>query len=363
MQKLKMLWTGEYHEYWDRFFEEHFEVLKAGRAFAEADAATHRMTEDELVPLLEDKDIFLDGYDRVTESVIRRCTHVKMIMSIRDGPEESVDIEACTRYGVPVLFPGGRCMRSVAELTVALILMCAKPIVHQINKIRNEGYNAKNKKEFAALNHEYFEVHGKTLGMVGLGRNGRQIVKYMSAMGMKAVAYDPYCSDEAAEQLDVALMPLDEVLRQADYVVLAARVTPETRRMIGAREFDLMKPTACFINTARSELVDIDAFVDALKTDRIRRAATDVFEKDPVTKVDLPLDDSNPFFAISPDKLIMTPHMAGMSVERSYTAYELLWPSYENFLKGSKELTIKNPEVFDSTEFPKRGGRLFGSAK
>lgn len=130
--------------------------------------------------------------------------------------------------------------------------------------------------------------------------------------------------------------------------------------MIGAREFALMKPSACFINTARSELVDVDAFVDALRTGKIRRAATDVYEKDPVTKVDIPLDDNHPYFSISPDKLIMTPHMAGMSVERAYTAYELLKPSYEGFLRGSKQLVIKNPEVFDSPAFAERGGKLFG---
>jgi len=360
MDKLRMLWTGEYHEYWDNYFQEHFVLEKAGRAFPEATSAAHRMTEEELVPLLEDKDIFLDGYDRVTESVLRRCSRVKMVMSIRDGPEESVDIEACTRLGVPVLFPGGRCIRSVAEHTVTLILLCAKPVIHQIMKVRNEGITAQNKGEYAALNNEYFEVHGKTLGMIGLGRNGRQIVKYMNSMGMKAIAYDPYCPPEAAKELNTELTTLEDVMSRADYVVLQARVTPETKRMIGAKEFALMKPGACFINTARSELVDIEAFVEALKTDKIRRAAIDVFEKDPVTKMDIPLDKDHPYFSISPDKLIITPHMAGLSVERRYTAYELLKPSYENFLKGSKELVIKNPEVFDSAEFANRGGKLFG---
>lgn len=360
MEKLKMLWTGEYNEYWDRVFTENFDLVKAGRAFPEANSATHRMTEDELIPMLRGVDIFLDGYDRVTERVIKESPDLKLIMSIRDGPEESVDIEACTKAGLPVLFPGGRCVHSVAELTAALILMCAKPIIHQVNKIRSEGYSAKNKKEFAALNDQYYEVYGKTLGLVGMGRNGKELAKYMKVMGMKVLAYDPYCPQSAAEELGVTLTTLDEVLMNADYVVPAARVTPETRRMIGSREFGLMKPTACFINTARSELVDIDAFVDALRTNKIRMAATDVYEKDPVTKVDIPLDDNHPYFSISPDKLIMTPHMAGMSVERTYTAYELLKPSYDGFLSGSRKLVIKNPEVFDSPAFAQRGGKLFG---
>ena len=360
MDKLKMLWTGEYNEYWDRVFAEKFDLVKAGRAFPEANSATHRMTEDELIPMLKDMDVFLDGYDRVTERVLNECPDLKLIMSIRDGPEESVDIDACTRAGVPVLFPGGRCMHSVAELTVALILMCAKPILHQVNKIRSDGYNEKNKKEFAALNDQYYEVYGKTLGLIGMGRNGRELAKYMTTMGMKVLAYDPYCPREAAEALGVTLMTLDAVLSEADYVVPAARVTPETRRMIGAREFALMKPSACFINTARSELVDVDAFVDALKNNKIRMAATDVYEKDPVTKVDIPLNDDHPYFSISPDKLIMTPHMAGMSVERAYTAYELLKPSYDGFLAGSRKLVIKNPEVFESPAFHERGGKLFG---
>ena len=136
MDKLKMLWTGEYNDYWEHVFEETFDMVKAGRAFPEADGATHRMTEDELIPMLQGKDVFIDGYDRVTERVIRECADLKLILSIRDGPEESVDIDACTKAGLPVLFPGGRCIRSVAELTAALILMCAKPILHQVNKIK-----------------------------------------------------------------------------------------------------------------------------------------------------------------------------------------------------------------------------------
>ena len=108
MEKLKMLWTGEYNEYWDRVFTENFDLVKAGRAFPEANSATHRMTEDELIPMLRGVDIFLDGYDRVTERVIKESPDLKLIMSIRDGPEESVDIEACTKAGLPVLFPGGR---------------------------------------------------------------------------------------------------------------------------------------------------------------------------------------------------------------------------------------------------------------
>ncbi len=364
MEKRKALWTGEYDPHWDEVFSKRFDLEKAGRAFEGSEkVVVKRMDEDELIPMLKDKEVFIDGYDRVTENVLNNCDNLKLILSIRDGPEETVDIAACTKAGIPVLFPGGRCMHSVAELTACLIFMCAKPILHQVNKIRSDGYNDSNKKEFAALNDQYTEVFGKTLALVGFGRNTKMLAKIMAAAGMKVVAYDPYCPIEVAKNLGVELKSLDDVLKEGDYVVLGARVTPETKRMIGEREFSIMKPSAAFINTARSELVDCDALVKALKEDKIRIAATDVFEKDPVTKQDLPLDDNHPYFSISPDKLIMTPHMAGFSIERTYNAYALLEPSYINYLNGSKELVIKNPEVFNSPAFAERGGKLFGIEK
>jgi len=364
MEKYKCLWTGEYDQHWDEVFTERFNLLKAGRAYAGSENDNvKRMTEEELIPMLNGVEVFIDGYDRITENVINSAENLKLVLSIRDGPEETVDIEACTKAGIPVLFPGGRCMRSVAELTVALILMCAKPIMTQANRVRNEGITPENKKDFAKLNGSYFEVYGKTLGLVGLGRNTGALATYMLAMGMKVVAYDPYCSAERAKAMGVELASLDDTLKCADYVVLGARVTPETKGMIGAREFALMKPTACFINTARAELVDNDALVAALKENRIRKAAIDVFEKDPVTKQDLPVDQTSKYFEIEPERLIMTPHMAGFSMERTYNAYALLEPSWENFIKGSKELVIKNPAVFDSPKFAERGGKLFGIKK
>lgn len=364
MSKLKALWTGEYDKYWDEVFTDRFELSKAGRAYAGSENDNvKRMDEEELIPLLKDVEVFIDGYDRITEKVINGAENLKLVLSIRDGPEETVDIDACTKAGIPVLFPGGRCMRSVAELTVALILMCAKPIVTQTNRIRSEGITTENKKDYSKMNGEYFEVFGKTLGIVGIGRNTSALATYMNAMGMKSIAYDPYCSSKRAEELNVELVSLDEVMSKADYVVLGARVTAETKGMIGERELSLMKPTACFINTARAELVDNVALIKALKDNKIRKAAIDVFEKDPVTKQDLPVDQNSMYFDIEANRLIMTPHMAGFSMERTYNAYALLEPSWNNFLKGDKNLVIKNPDVFDSPNFVNRGGKLFGIDK
>lgn len=348
---LKMLWTAENNKEWGEYFEKTFDLVRGG--------ANHNFSidaglkGDELVEKLKGVDLLLCGYDKVTKEVLEKCPDLKIVMSVRDGPEENIDIDACTKLGIPVLFSGGRCAIAVAELSLALMFNLARPIIRAQNKIRNKDWK---KLEFDFLKGSS-ELYGKTVSIIGFGRNGRLLAKMCNGIGMKVVAYDPYVKKEDALKENVTLLSLNEALALGDYVVLQARVTPETMNMIDKEQLAMMKPSACLINTGRAKLTNEDAIIDALNNGTIRAAAIDVYKNEPI-------NDDNRYFTITdPDKLIMTPHIAGITDERDVHQYELLVSHLNNYFDGNKNITIKNKEVFDTEEFNNRGGLLFGKNK
>jgi D-3-phosphoglycerate dehydrogenase / 2-oxoglutarate reductase len=145
-------------------------------------------------------------------------------------------------------------------------------------------------------------------------------------------------------------------MSHADFVVVMARVSPETIGLVGAEQIALMKPTAYFINTARPQLVDNAALLAALKQGKIRGAALDVFEREP-----LPADSE--WFKLPLEKLIMTPHQSGLSVERDNSHSEAMTKCILEYLRGEVPGGLMNHAVFDSPAFASRGGKLFGIEK
>ncbi len=315
-----------------------------------------RMNQGEITACLQGYDIFFCGYEKITRQVLGACPNLKLILSVRDGPEENIDVDACTQMGIPVLSSSGRCERSVPEFTLLAMLLMAKPALRSNKVIRTEGWTGENDLKLRRICEASTELSGKTLGIIGLGRNGRGIAKRASGFEMRMLAYDPYVSAEAAEALGVHLCALENLLSSADYLVMAARVTEETQGMIGAREFSMMKDGACFINAARSALTDSAALLNELRSGRLR-AALDVFDHEPIG-VD------SPWYDIPEDHLLMTSHLAGLSMERVVYQSEMLYRLLCSYLAG--ELPRKglyNPNVVTVPAFRDRGGLLCGSQK
>lgn len=350
-----MLWTGEYDAEWEKEFSSIVNVKRAG--FNYHNTQGFFMDEDELIEQLHGQDIFFVGYDRITKKVLDACPDLKLILSVRDGPEENIDLEACRERGVPVLNSSGRCTVSVAELTINLILNMARPVIYNSSRFRNEKWTDETRVD---IRHEMevrsFELFNKTLGIVGLGRNGQYLAKLAKPFGMRIVAYDPFLPDSVFEQLGVEQMELNEVMKVSDYISILARVTPENHNMIGREQFDLMKPTAAFVNTGRAVLVDTEALKDALRNNRIRMAAIDVFSPEPISS-----DDT--YYDIPADRLILTTHMAGYTNERVWHQYSIGIDNLKKYLTGE---TIQNSctrGVEDTDAFKDRGGKLFGINK
>lgn len=347
----KVLWTGEYEKGWDKKLSEKFNVTRAG--YNISGRAGDNLVGDELIEAAKDKDFLIMGYDPLTKEVLENLPNLKAVLSGRDGPEENIDIETCTKLGIPVFSGGGRCAHCVSELTLALMFNLARPIIKASNYIREKGWNEMS--EMTSLAADATELLGKTLSVIGLGRNGRELAKIANGIGMNVIAYDPYVSKEVADGLNVTMVSLMDAMSKGDYVCVLARLTDETRGMIGREQIAAMKKTACFINTGRAALTDEDAVLDALEKGDIRAAALDVYSYEPIGK-------NHRVFTIPADKLIITPHIAGIALDRIPHQYENIFNALTNFSNGNRDIyNLYNKTVFDSPEFMNRGGIIFNS--
>ena len=352
---IKMLWTGDYDAGWEQKFSECVEVKRAG--FNVHGRVNDYLDEDALIEELKGCDVFFDAYDKITERVVAESPDLKLILTVRDGPEESIDLPACKKLGVPVLNSAGRCTISVAEFNFNLMINMARPVFQLTRKIRNEGWTKENGQALRNIvTAGSTELYGKTLGIAGLGRNGRQLAKYAQAFHMNVIAYDPFLDPEALAKEGITLMGLDDLCREADYISVLARVTPENHNLIDYEQFALMKPNCGFINTGRAALVRTEALLDALKNDKIRMAAVDVFPSE-----SLPLGD--PYYEIPEEKLILTNHTAGFSKERITHQYEIGLDNLTKFLEGTKIQNNCTRGVEDTEAYAQRGGKLYGICK
>lgn len=339
----KMLWTGESYSEAEELFEKEFEIEKYGYALSgkNEDALT-QCDEDRFAALLKEKDAIVIGYDMLTENVLKSCPDLKVILSVRDGPEENIDIKACTELGIPVLSAGGRCAHAVAELTLMNMFMLARRYIPlqrymEAGKWSKFGYG---KVDEIAVESE--ELGGKTLGIVGLGRNGIELSKLALGIGMRVIAYDPYADLSKIPAGIEVKADLLEIMKNADYFSILARVTKNNLKMIGRKEIYSMKPSACFINTGRTALVDMEALYDALENNIIRAAALDVFTEEPPS-----INDR--LYTFDVNKLIVTPHIGGTTKERIPNQYHSLYSGLENLKNNIIPSNLMNPDVLTHT--------------
>ena len=234
---------------------------------------------------------------KVDASVIEAGSNLKVIARAGIGLD-NVDVEAATRRGVMVVNAPQSNILSAAEHTLALILASARNVPRADAALRSGRWE---RERFQGV-----ELHGKTLGIVGLGRVGTMVAQRALAFGMRLIAFDPYVSRERARELSIELMPdLGALLVQADIVTIHLPRTAETEGLIGERELGLMKEEARIVNTARGGIVDEEALTEALRDGRLAGAALDVFSQEPVTE--------HPLFGLP--NVVVTPHLGAATRE------------------------------------------------
>ncbi len=294
---------------------------------------------DSLLSVIKDGnyDIVIVEGDEIKEDVIESC-ELKLIGSVRGSPN-NISIPAATAKKIPVISVPGRNTNAVTELTIALILAQARNIISAERLLKSEFF-VDDFKDFGKMYNDLtgFEIRGRTVGIIGLGQIGFEVAKRLQAFGVEILVTDPYADTSRVKDVNGTVVELDELLKQSDIVSVHCAPTEETRGMLGAREFGLMKKTAIFINTARASITDESALFDALKTGKIAGAGLDVFSMEPV-------DSDNEFLEL--DNVIVLPHLGGNTKETIHRQSTAIVFNIKAFLKGEKLTHILNPEVFE----------------
>ena len=264
---------------------------------AEVDVKTG-LSASELTGIIGDYDaLMIRSGTQVTEEIIEAATHLKIIGRAGVGVD-NVNVPAATRKGIVVVnSPEGNTI-AAAEHALAMMLSLSRHIPDANQSLKEGRWD---RKKFMGT-----EVYKKTLGVVGLGKIGSHVATVAKAMGMKILAYDPFISQERANQLGCTLVDLDLIFTESDYITLHVPKTKETANLINAESLAKMKPTARIINCSRGGIIDEDALYDALANDKIAGAALDVFATEPLGESSLKSLGSN---------VILTPHLGASTAE------------------------------------------------
>jgi D-3-phosphoglycerate dehydrogenase len=283
-------------------------------------------------------DIVIVEGDEIKEEVLDGC-ELKLIGSVRGNPH-NIDVTNATAKGIPVLAAPGRNTNAVAELTICHMLCAARKIIAAERLLQSEFF-VDDFDDFANMYTKMkgFELQGKTVGIIGLGRIGFEVAKRLRVFGMKILVYDPYIDSDRALEANAKMVELDELLKNSDVVTVHCKPTEETRGMLGEREFGLMKKTAIFINTARASITDEYALLEALKTGDIAGAGLDVFSMEPV-------DCDNIFLEL--ENVTITPHIGGDTFGTVERQSEIIVTGIKAFLEGKIPHNVLNPEVFEN---------------
>jgi glyoxylate reductase len=274
-------------------------------------------------------------HDRVDADVIAAGPRLKLIASMAIVPA-GVDVAAATARRIPVTTIPPLVTEATADLHWALLLAVARRVVEGDQALRGGVFPGGQSERFVGA-----AVHGRTLGIVGLGRIGEAVARRARGFGMR-ILYTKQRRLEADEEvaLGVSYASLDDLLRESDFVSLHVPLAPDTVHLIGARELALMRPTAFLINTARGPVVDEKALVDALRAGTIAGAALDVFEREPLVEPGL----------LTLPNTVLTPHLG--SAERGTRARiaDIVADNVVAAIEGRRPPNVCNPEVYAGQE-------------
>jgi len=268
----------------------------------------------------------------ITEEVIRASPNMKVITKHGIGVD-NIDIGAATELKIPVLNTPFANYESVAEHTLGLMFALAKDIPRLDTRIRGGDWD---KPHYRGV-----ELHTKTLGLIGFGRIGRRVRELVAPLHMKVLVYDPLLESDQIPSGVTLVEKLEELLKSADIVSLHCPLTRETRNLIGQNELNIMKKTAWLINTARGEVVNEEALIDALKEGEIAAAGIDTFSKEPPEDIKV---------LCGAGKTVLSPHIAGATEESSRRMGIEAAKNILAILQGKKpdRECVVNPEVFEN---------------
>jgi D-3-phosphoglycerate dehydrogenase / 2-oxoglutarate reductase len=327
-----------------------FAELLGARPDVRLDRLENDSAQQSVAPILSEAHAFQIGAARdelasayhVTPELLWRTPNL-LIVSSNGAGYDTVDVKACTEAGVLVVNQAGGNRQSVAEHALGMMLCLSKRIIETDRIMRRE----------AGMNRNTYlgnEIHGKTIGIVGLGYVGSRLAELCrGVLGMQVLAYDPYLTAEEMTARGAEKVDLDTLLSRSDFVSANCPLTDETRGMLGAREFALMQPHAFFITTCRGFIHDEAALADALRRKTIAGAGLDVWTKEPP-------DTDHPLLQF--DNVLVSPHMAGVTKEARANMGKIAALQLLDALDGKRPPRIVNPEAWP--HYARRFERAFG---
>ncbi|RQG95452.1 C-terminal binding protein [Natrarchaeobius chitinivorans] len=286
-------------------------------------------TEEDAVAVCEGADIVVRGSVPITERVMEAAGELRLILVPAAG-YDCVDIREATSRGIPVSNVPEYAPRDVASHAMSLALAAAHDVVRCDRDMRDgPGWERRR----------IHPIHGKTFGIVGLGRIGREIVSMARGMGTDVIAYDPYLPSDIFDHVGVEPVEFDELLERSECISIHAPLTDTTRNMFSTEAFSRMRESAILVNAARGPIVDESALVDAIENGDIRAAALDVFETEPPT--DSPVLDC--------ERIVVSPHMGSTSPSARQGMIRGARQELKRALSGEPLENVVNPEVFQYT--------------
>ncbi len=276
---------------------------------------------EEVVARIRDADIVVSNKVKLTGEILAQAPRVKLIAVAATGTD-IVDLAYCRAHGIVVSNIRGYAVKTLPEHVFMLMLALRRNLLGWRADVRAGLWQQAD--TFCLFTRPINDLYGSTLGLVGYGTLGRGVQKLAEAFGMKVLAAER----KGATKVREGYTAFDTVMREADAISLHTPLTAETRHMIGAREFGLMKPGAILVNTARGNLVDEAALIDALKSGRIAGAGFDVLSVEPPR-------EGNPLLDLDLPNFILTPHVAWASREAMQTLADQLVGNIEAFVAGA----------------------------
>ncbi|HEY5232194.1 MAG TPA: phosphoglycerate dehydrogenase [Verrucomicrobiae bacterium] len=285
------------------------------------------LNEADTLALVGDVDGYICGDDAITRKVLEKARPKLKVLSKYGIGVDKIDVKSCTEFGIPVLFTPGVNHTTVAEHTFLLLLALEKNFLFHTDSTRAGGWKRKT-------GHELFE---KTLGIIGLGRVGKEVAIRARAFGMIVISMSRHWDNNFAAQHEIKkAASLDELYAASDYISLHTNLTPETRDMISAKSFAKMKKGVLILNCARGEIVNTNDMVSALTSGQVGGYGTDVLDHEPPA-ADHPL--------LKLPNVVCTPHVASRTYESVVRQATCAVKNLILAMNGEKPIAQVNPEV------------------
>ena len=285
------------------------------------DMITDLKKEDLLRVIPEYDGLVVRSSTKVTSEVLEAAANLKVVGRAGTGVD-NIDVKEATKRGILVVNTPGGNTTSTAELTLSHILALARNIPQAVSSVKEGKWERKK--------YTGSELQGKTLGIIGVGRIGREVARWCQALGMKTIGYDPVISDAAARDANIEPVPLDTLWAQADYITVHTPLTADTKKLINAKTLSKCKQGVRIVNCARGGIIDEAALLEALKSGQVAGASLDVLEEEPPSAAAAEL--------IKHPNLLLTPHLGASTTDAQ--------------LRVAHDIAVQMSDIFEGQHAP-----------